>query len=140
PVGHAGRLIHRGRPGGAEAAANDIRADDEEPVGINGLAWTYQRAPPARLAGDRMDAGHMLVAGKRVADEDCIRLVGIELATGLVGDLKARKLDAGIEAQWLVGTEAKDRAVGGIGLAGHVIRRLAGHQALLRDKKTGSQL
>src|SRR5690606_25717075 len=67
--------------------------------------------------------------------QNCVRLVGIERAIGLIGDLKARKLDSGVEAQGLVGAEAKDRAVGGNGLAGHVIRRLAGHQALLRDKK-----
>ena len=35
-----------------------------------------------------MDVGDVLVAGQRVADEDCVGLLGIELAVGLVGDVE----------------------------------------------------
>jgi len=40
-----------------------------------------------------------MVAGQRVADQHRIAAVGVERAIGLVGDLKRRKLDAGIELQ-----------------------------------------
>ena len=44
----------------------------------------------------------MLVAGQRVADEDCVRAIGVEPAIGLIGDLEGRKVDAAIEPQRLV--------------------------------------
>ena len=75
PVGLAGRRIGRGRAGRAEAAADDVRADDEEAVGVDDLAGADQHLPPARLAGDRIGVGDVLVAGQRMADQHGVGLV-----------------------------------------------------------------
>ncbi len=121
--GLAGRRIGRGRPGRAHAAADHVRADDEIAVGVDRPARPDHGLPPARLAGDRMDVGDVLVAGQRMADQDRVAALGVERAVGLVGDLERREIDAGIEPQRLVGPEAHDRrmrlvrlahAVGGI--------------------------
>ena len=56
-----------------------------------------------------MHVGDVLVAGERVADQDGVRALGIELAVGLIGDLKRRKIDAGIEPQRLVASEPHER-------------------------------
>ena len=107
PVGLAGRRIDRGRAGRAEAAADDIRADDEEAVGVDDLARPDQHFPPARLAGHRIGAGDMLVAGQRVADQDRRwSAPALSCAIGLVGDLERRQQRAGVERQRLVGAEA----------------------------------
>ena len=66
----AGLRIGRGRPGRAHAAADHVRADDEIALGVDRLAGADHGLPPARLAGDRMHVGDMLVAGQRVADQD----------------------------------------------------------------------
>ncbi len=54
PVGRARRRIGRGRPGGAQAAAQHVRADDEEAVRVDRPARSDQHLPPAGLAGDRI--------------------------------------------------------------------------------------
>jgi hypothetical protein len=40
-----------------------------------------------------------MVAGQRVADQHRVAAVGVQRAVGLVGDLKRRELDAGVELQ-----------------------------------------
>ena len=59
------------------------------------------------FCGDRMQVGHVLVAGERMADQHGIGALGIERAVGLVGDLERRELDAGIELERLVGPETR---------------------------------
>ena len=86
PIGPPGRRIERGRAGRAHAAADDIRRNDEIAVGVDRPARPDHGLPPARLAGDRMIIRDMLVAGQRVADEDGVRLIGVEHAIGLIGD------------------------------------------------------
>ena len=106
--------IGRGRAGRAEAAADDVRADDEEAVGVDDLAGTDQHLPPARLAGHRIGVGDMLVAGQRMADQDGVGLARVvERAVGLVGDLERRQQHAGVELERLVGAEAQHRARSG---------------------------
>ena len=89
--GLAGRRIGRGRPGGAHAGADHVRADDEIALGVDRPAGADHGLPPARLAGDRMDVGDVLVAGQRVADQHRVAALGIERAVGLVGDLERRR-------------------------------------------------
>ena len=102
----AGRRVNRGRAGGAHAGAHHVRADHEIALGVDRLAGTDHGFPPARFLGDRMQAGHVLVAGERVAHQHGIGALGIERAVGLVGDLEGCELDAGIELERLVGPEA----------------------------------
>ncbi len=90
-VGLAGLRIDGGRPGGAHAAAEDVGADDEEAIGVDRLAGSDERLPPAGLLGHGMLARHVLVARQRVADEDGVGLGGVERAVGLVRDRDRRQ-------------------------------------------------
>ena len=68
----------------------------------------------------------MLIAGQRMAGQHRIAAVGIERAVGLIGDLKGREFDAGIELERLVGTELDHQRMRPIRLAhavGHVKHR-----------------
>ena len=85
PVRAPGRRVDRARPGRAHAAADHVRADDEEAIGVDRLARADHDLPPARLAGDRMGVGDMLVAGQRMTDQHEVRLGGVERAVGLIG-------------------------------------------------------
>jgi hypothetical protein len=78
-------------------------------LGVDRLARPDDRVPPARLAGDRMHIVDVLVAGERVADQDRVRALRVQRAVGLVGDLERRQLDAGVELERLVVSEARDR-------------------------------
>ena len=91
--GRAGGRIGRGRPGRAHAAADHVRADDEETVGVDRLARSDHGVPPAGPSGDRMDGRDMLVAGQRMADEDGVGLVVVERA-----DRRCRRRAAGASA------------------------------------------
>jgi len=52
-----------------------------------------------------MDVGDVLIAGQRMADQNGVGTVGIELAIDLIGDLERRQIDAAIELQRLVHAE-----------------------------------
>ena len=97
--GLAGLGVDAGRSRRAHAAAQHVGADDEEAVGVDGLARTHHGLPPAGLAGDGMRARHVLVAGQGMRDENGIRLRPIQDAIGLVGNAVGRELPPGIEAQ-----------------------------------------
>src|SRR5690606_5242239 len=84
-VGLACDEIARSGAGRAHATAENVRANDEEPVRVDRLAGTDHCLPPAGLTGDGMSIGHMLVARQRMANEYRIRLVSIELAVSLIG-------------------------------------------------------
>ncbi len=115
--GLAGLWIGRGRPGRTHAGADDVRADHEVTLGVDRPAGADHGFPPARLTGDGMGVGDMLVAGESVADQDRVGAFGIERTVGLIGDLERRKIDAGVEPQRLVGAEAHDRRMRLIRLA-----------------------
>ena len=102
PDGHQGEVepvgacpvagIDGGRAGGAHARADDVGADDEVAVGVDGLARPHQGLPPAALARDRMGMGEVLVTGQRVADQDGVGAVRVEGAGRPVGDLERGQL------------------------------------------------
>ena len=48
-IGNPGRRIDRARPGRPATAAEHVRADDEQAVGVDGLARTDESFPPTRL-------------------------------------------------------------------------------------------
>ena len=95
----AGLRIGRSRTGRAHAAADHVGADDEVTLGVDRLAGTDHRLPPAGFSGHRIGACNVMVAGQRVAEQYCVAAVGVERAVGLVGDLERRKIDAGVELQ-----------------------------------------
>ena len=75
-VRRAGRRVDRGRPGGAAAAAEQVGADHEEPVGVDRPAGADQVVPPARAASGA--ARGVGVPGQGVADEDRVGRVGVQ--------------------------------------------------------------
>ena len=126
------------RPGRAAAAAEQVRADDEEAVGVERLAGADHAVPPAEplplgavalfgaeavaraLRGRRRrEAGRVRVAAQRVADEDHVVARRRERSVGLVGDADRVQLAAAIERQRLRQVEElrldrADRAGGGL--------------------------
>ena len=104
-VRFARRGIDFGRSARAHAAADDIGADDEEAVGVDGLAGPHHGFPPARLAGDGMGAGHELVAGQRMADQHRVAACGVQLAIGHIGDGPRRQRAPAVQRERLVGPE-----------------------------------
>jgi hypothetical protein len=119
PVGAAGGGIDRCRPGRAEAAADDVRADDEIAVGVDRLAGADDGFPPAGLARHRMTAGHVLVAGQRMADQHRVGAIGVQPTIGLIGDVERGEHAAIVERQPL--------AFGKVGNETRLCRRL-GHR------------
>ena len=99
PIGPTRRRIDRGGASRSHATADDIGADDVEPVGIDGFARPDQNLPPAGLFRYRVHVGDVLVARQGVADQDGVRFVGVELAVGLVCDRERRKGAPAIEGQ-----------------------------------------
>jgi len=94
PVGFAGFRVHILWPGRAHASADDVLTDDEEAVGVDGKPRADHERPPAGLAGKGMEARSILVERQGMADQHCIRPVGIERAVGLIGDGKGAQADA----------------------------------------------
>ena len=56
--------------------------------------------------------GDVLVAGQRVADQDGVRLVGVQRAVGLVGDAVGAELDAAVEPQRPLDAQDRVAALG----------------------------
>ena len=88
-VALAGRRIHRGGPGGAEAAAERIDADDEEAVGSRSRA----PGPPCPATSPRRGSCAEAAAcadGERPGEQqDRVVARGVERSPGLVGDARA---------------------------------------------------
>ncbi len=131
--GLAGPRIGRSRTGGSHAGAQHVGADHEVAVGIDRPARAHHGLPPARLAGDRMRIGHVLVAGECMAHQDGIAALRIERSISLVGDLERRELDAGIELERTVGTKSDDQGARLVGFA-HAVDPFARHFAFSRPQ------
>ena len=86
------RGIDGRRPGGAEATAEVIGADDEKAPGVQRLSRADEVVPPAdvvRIFG--VVAGDMMRGVQRMADENGVGALGVELAIGLVRNVEGRK-------------------------------------------------
>jgi hypothetical protein len=121
----AGCGIGRGRAGGAHAGADHVRTDHEVAVGVDRLAGPNHGFPPAGFFGHRMQVGHVLVAGERVAHQHRIGAIGIQGAIGLVSDLQRAELNAGIEFERPVRPKTGQRGVVRLVRLARCIRRLA---------------
>ena len=116
PVWLAGRRVDRRRAGGAAATAEQIRGDDEEPIGVERLAGSDHPVPPAEtLAGRTVaifgretvagagrrrclrEARRMRVAAQRVADQDDVVTLRRQGAVGLVRDANRMQFATAIE-------------------------------------------
>ena len=75
-VGAAGRGVDRGRAGRALAAAEQVGADDEEPVGVDRLAGSDEVVPPAAPPVVGVLPRGVVVPRQRVADEDDVVALG----------------------------------------------------------------
>ena len=104
-VGTARTGVGRERTGRALAAADAVHADDEETVGIDGLAGTDETIPPARLTVvGGIAAGDVMVAAQGVRDEDRVRLVRQQRAVGLVAQGQAGQFTAELQRERLRGS------------------------------------
>ena len=128
PIGASRRWIGRGRAGGAHAAADHVRGDDKIAIRVDRPPGPDHRLPPARLAGDRMGIGHMLIAGQRMADEDRIGLGRVQRAIGLIGDRQRAQAHARVHLERLVGTKADDETM-------RRVRLEMAHRSLVRDDR-----
>ena len=89
-------------PGRAETRAQVVDADDEEAVGVHGLAGADHGVPPAfRLFLARVDPRHVVRSIQRVADQYRVALVGIEAAVGFVGQRIAADRRAALQGKRL---------------------------------------
>ena len=64
-------------------------------IGVDRSAGADHRAPPARLAGNRMLFRYELVASERMADEDDVGLIRVERTVGLIGERKSAQFGPG---------------------------------------------
>lgn len=107
--------IDAARPRRTVAAANDVGADDEEAVRIEGLPRAYEGLPPAgfgvRIGGPSMGGG-----GEASVEEYSVGGVGVEGAPGLIGDVEAGEETTPIKRQGIsaVVLEGSTTGVGGL--------------------------
>jgi hypothetical protein len=81
----AGGGINGAGTGRALAAAEDVGADDEKAVGVEGESRAHHEIPPAGAAVF-VRAGDVRIAAERVEDENGVGAIGVELTPSLVGD------------------------------------------------------
>ena len=104
-VGAARAGIGRERTGRALASAEAVHPDDEEAVGVDGLARPDETIPPPWLAvGGRVAPGDVVVAAQGVGDEDRVRLVRQQRAVGLIAQGQAGQFAAELQRERLRGS------------------------------------
>ena len=86
----AGFRIDRDGPGRATAAAENVRANHEEALGIEGLTRADHTFPPAEIVVGVVTC-RVRVSCDRMADEDRVVPLGVQGAVGFVGNLDARE-------------------------------------------------
>src|SRR5690606_2586643 len=129
-VGLIGLRIEAARPRRAIATAEVVQADDEEAVGVDGLARADARIPPARLAVvHAVVAGGVVMPREGMADQHGIAARGVQFAIGFVGQLVIGQGTAASEHQWF--GEMRDlRAHQANGIGWY----FSGHRARLLEK------
>jgi hypothetical protein len=101
--GLAGGRVWRGWSGRAVAAAQIVQADNKEFVGIERSTGADDVVPPADIVGlVGVVAGDMVVAGEGVADENGVRLGGVECAVGFIDQIVSGQNPAAAQVQRLV--------------------------------------
>jgi len=85
------------------AAPQVVYADNKETVGVQRAAGADDVVPPADIVRRiGVVAGDVMMTGERVADEDGVRLGGIERTVGLVDQIVGRQNTAAAELQCVV--------------------------------------
>ena len=102
PVGFAGAGVGRRRAGRAEAAAEVVHADDEEPVGVERLAGADHVVPPADVPGVvGVVPGDVMRGVQRVADQHRIRARRVQAPVGLEDEVVGVERGAAFHAERL---------------------------------------
>jgi hypothetical protein len=84
----AGGRVDRGWSGRAVATAEIVQADNKVFVGIERSAGADDVVPPTDIVGlVGVMAGDMVMAGEGVANENGVRLGGVERAVGLIDQI-----------------------------------------------------
>ena len=85
------------------AAAEIVDADNKKPMGVDGFTWADHVVPPARVfVLLAVITGDMMRAGKRMADQDRIAFVRVELAVGFVHQFVVRQACAATQRNGLI--------------------------------------
>ena len=100
-VGLAVFRVDRGGAGGTLAAAQIIAADHEEFSGIKRFAGTDAVVPPTRLVriGALVTTGGVMVAGKGMANQHGVAVIGVQRAISLIDEFVFRQGPAAIQGQ-----------------------------------------
>ena len=101
--------VRRGGPGRALAPAEDVAADHEEAVGVDGEARTHATLPPTRRRMTLVGiARGMAVARPCVAQQHGIAAVRVQVAPRLVGDAHVAQGGPTVEGKGTVGRELQE--------------------------------
>ena len=111
PVGTARTGIDARRTGRAGAASEQVRAYDEEALGVQRAARTDDRVPPAPLPRVPMVTGSVGVTAQRMAHEHRVGAIGIERSVGLVCDLDRGEPGTGLQLSGRVSSNSSARCV-----------------------------
>ena len=101
-VRRAGRGVDARWPRRSLTASQEVRADNEEAIGVDRFARADQRVPPARVRGIAVVAGRVGVTRQGMADHNDVVVACGSLAICLVRHLDGRKGLARVEHERVV--------------------------------------